>query len=107
MPYAVYLLTNPARTVLYVGMTNHLERRLSEHSAGLGDATRFTGHYQTSLLVYFELCPTATQAIAREKQLKGWNRAKKDLLINGFNPAWEAIDLETWQGGSGLGLLTK
>ncbi|UOR05125.1 GIY-YIG nuclease family protein [Hymenobacter aerilatus] len=94
----VYILTNPTQTVLYIGVTNDLTRRLYEHSSGRGDTGKFTGRYQTDLLVYFEICPNATQAIAREKQLKGWTRQKKDALIAAFNPTWQAIDLETWAG---------
>ena len=94
----VYILTNPTKTTLYVGVTSDLARRLYEHSSGRGDASKFTGRYQTDLLMYFEICPDATQAIAREKQLKGWTRRKKDALIDAFNPTWEAIDLETWAG---------
>ncbi|WP_151089160.1 GIY-YIG nuclease family protein [Hymenobacter baengnokdamensis] len=94
----VYILTNPTKTTLYVGVTSDLNRRLYEHSSGRGDASKFSGKYQTDLLMYFEICPDATQAIAREKQLKGWTRRKKDALINAFNPAWEAIDLENWAG---------
>ncbi|MCR5888297.1 GIY-YIG nuclease family protein [Hymenobacter sp. J193] len=67
----VYILTNPTQTVLYIGVTNGLKRRLYEHSQGRGDAGKFTGRYQSDLLVYYEQCPDATQAIAREKQLKG------------------------------------
>jgi len=93
----VYILTNPIRTVLYIGMTNDLQRRLQEHSAGLGDAGKFTGRYQADLLVYFELCPDATQAISREKQLKGWTRVKKEALINLFNSTWAAIDPMAWE----------
>ena len=73
----VYLLTNPNRTVLYIGVTNDLLRRLAEHSNNLGNHGKFTGRYQANLLVYFELLPDPTQAIAREKELKGWSRAKK------------------------------
>lgn len=94
----VYILTNPTQTVLYIGVTNDLTRRLYEHSSGRGDAGKFTGRYQADLLVYFEIAPDAPQAIAREKQLKGWTRRKKDALITGFNPTWQAIDLETWEG---------
>ncbi|WP_400192559.1 GIY-YIG nuclease family protein [Hymenobacter sp. B81] len=94
----VYILTNPTQTVLYIGVTNDLRRRLYEHSSGRGDAGKFTGRYQADLLVYFEICPDAVQAIAREKQLKGWTRRKKDALIAAFNPTWQAIDLETWAG---------
>ena len=63
----VYILTNTGRTVLYIGVTNDLPRRLYEHSSGRGDASKFTGRYQADLLIYFELLPDATQAIAREK----------------------------------------
>ena len=94
----VYILTNPTRTVLYIGVTNDLTRRLFEHSEGRGNVEKFTGKYQADLLIYFELCADAPQAIAREKQLKGWTRAKKEALINGFNPDWKEIDLETWEG---------
>ncbi|RAK70189.1 GIY-YIG nuclease family protein [Hymenobacter edaphi] len=94
----VYILTNPTQTVLYIGVTNDLKRRLYEHSSGRGDAGKFTGRYQADLLIYFEVCPDATQAIAREKQLKGWTRQKKVALIAAFNPTWQPIDLETWAG---------
>ena len=63
LTYYVYMLTNPARTVLYIGVTNNLSRRLHEHAAGLGTAGKFTGRYQANLLVYFELAPDAIQAI--------------------------------------------
>ena len=72
--------------------------RLYEHRSGNGDASKFTGRYQTDLLVYFELWYDAAQAIAREKQLKGWTRARKDALVNTLNPDWTDIDLATWQG---------
>ena len=94
----VYVLTNITRAVLYIGVTNDLPRRSAEHSAGLGQGNKFTGRYQTGLLIYFETCPDARQAIARKKQLKGWARARKEALITAFNPGWEAIDLETWRG---------
>ncbi|WP_210521477.1 GIY-YIG nuclease family protein [Hymenobacter terricola] len=94
----VYILTNTGRTVLYIGVTNDLPRRLYEHSTGRGDASKFTGRYQADLLVYFEISPDPTQAIAREKVLKGWSRAKNDALIQAFNPTWQPIDLETWEG---------
>jgi putative endonuclease len=94
----VYILTNPTKTVLYIGVTGDLTRRLYEHSNGRGDVNKFTGRYQTDLLIYFEIFPDATQAITREKQLKGWTRAKKEALINGFNSEWQEINLETWEG---------
>jgi len=65
----VYMLTNTARTVLYIFVTNDLVRRLQEHSDTLGQRGKFTGRYQANLLVSFELCANPIQAIAREKQL--------------------------------------
>ena len=94
----VYMLTNPNRTVLYIGVTNDLNRRLAEHGDTLGNRNKFTGRYQANLLIYFESCPDSTQAIAREKELKDWSRANKEKLIADFNPKWEAIDMETWTG---------
>lgn len=94
----IYLLTNPARSVLYTGVTNDLERRLYEHSHNLGHTGWFTGRYQCNLLVYFEICADARQAIAREKEIKGWSRAKKQALIASLNPTWAPIDLGTWAG---------
>ena len=98
MIFYVYILTNPARTVLYTGVTNNLERLLYEQGQGLGEWDKFTGRYQCNLLIYFEISPNAKQAIAWEKQIKNWARAKKEFLINTLNPNWEPIDLQTWSG---------
>ena len=98
----VYLPTNNIRTVLHTGVTNDLARRLAEHSDTLGQRNKLTGRYQANLLVYFELCAAPTQAIAREREIQGWSRTKKETLIAKFNPTWEAIDLETWTGASDL-----
>jgi putative endonuclease len=85
--YFVYVPTNADRhTVLYIGITNSLERRASEHSLGLGSA--FARQYNAHKLIYFEAYPDATSAIAREKQLKGWSRVKKEALIARTNPEW-------------------
>ncbi|WP_308428040.1 GIY-YIG nuclease family protein [Hymenobacter glacieicola] len=92
------ILTNSTKTVLYIGTTNEITRRLYEHSSGRGNASKFTSRYQADLLMYFGQCPDAIQAIAREKQLKGWTRQKKDALITAFNPKWQVIDLKTWTG---------
>ncbi|MCA8829253.1 GIY-YIG nuclease family protein [Hymenobacter pini] len=98
MSFYVYILTNPARTVLYTGVNNNLERCLHEHNEGLGEVGKSTGHYQCNLLVYFEDYPEAKQAVTREKQIKNWTRSKKEYLINLFNPNWSSIDLQTWNG---------
>ena len=98
MSFFVHSLTNQARTVLYIGVTNDLERRLYEHRQGVGDAGKFTGRYQGKLLVHCESSPAATQATAREKQLKKWSRAKKEALTATLNPDRMPIDLRTWEG---------
>ena len=88
--YFVYILTNGNRhTVLYSGITNSLERRTSEHSLGLGSA--FARQYNAHKLIYFEAYPDPTSAIAREKQLKGWSRAKKQALVARRNPQWRDL----------------
>ena len=71
---------------------------MHEHSQGLGVAGRFTGKYQCNLLVYFEVLPDARQAIAREKEIKGWSRRKKEDLVAILNPEWKPIDLACWDG---------
>ena len=88
--YFVYILTNAdCHTVLYVGMTNDLERRASDHSLGRGSA--FAKQYNANKLVYFEPFPDPQIAIGREKQLKNWSRAKKDALIAKGNREWRDL----------------
>jgi putative endonuclease len=88
--YFVYILTNADRhTVLYIGVTNDLERRCSEHSLGEGSA--FAKQYNAHKLVHFEAYPDPVSAIAREKQLKRWSRSKKELLIARSNPGWRDL----------------
>ena len=92
--YYVYMLTNKYNNVLYIGVTNNLERRLSEHKRKLIDG--FTKKYNINKLVYYEHTGDIKAAIAREKQLKGWTRKRKDELINKNNPDW--LDLsEKWE----------
>jgi putative endonuclease len=87
--YYVYILANQYHTVLYVGVTNNLERRVAEHKAGIHEG--FTKRYNVNKLVYFETSPSVTVAIEREKRLKGGSRAKKLALINEQNPAWQDL----------------
>lgn len=87
--YYVYVMSNTHRTVLYIGMTNDLGRRVAEHKSGQGSA--FASKYRTTDLVYYEEYGQVRDAIAREKQLKKWRREKKDCLIRQRNP--ELIDL--------------
>ncbi len=90
--YYVYILSNKVNTVLYVGITNSLQRRIYEHKHKLFDG--FTKKYNVNKLVYFEETADVLDAIAREKQLKHWARAKKDDLINKFNPTWQNLYTE-------------
>jgi putative endonuclease len=85
----VYILTNKLNSVLYIGMTNDLTRRVSEQQSG--EIPRFTADYRCHKLVYWEYYSDVGEAIAREKQLKNWSRKKKVALIEGMNPRW--VDL--------------
>src|SRR5712675_1957826 len=90
--YHVYILTNVKRNVMYVGVTNNLENRIAEHRDGRGGA--FTRKYQLNTLVYSEEYQYVDEAIAREKEIKGWRRSKKDALVEASNPTWADL-LET------------
>jgi len=89
--YHVYIPTNRYRTVFYVGMTNDLARRLREHRGGRGSG--FAARYRVTDRMDTEAYPTPRDAIRREKQLKGWRRAKTFDLIRAVNP-----DLATLTG---------
>jgi putative endonuclease len=84
--YFTYIVTNKHNNVLYIGVTGHLEGRIHEHRERLTEG--FTKQYQVSKLVFYEDYPDPRSAIAREKQLKGWRRAKKIALIERLNPRW-------------------
>lgn len=88
--YYVYIIASISK-VLYIGMTNNLKRRVYEHQNELIDG--FTKLYKCKRLVYFEYGNNINEIIAREKQLKKWNRAKKIKLIEMMNPLWQ--DLST------------
>ncbi|MBO3271158.1 GIY-YIG nuclease family protein [Hymenobacter defluvii] len=92
--YYVYLVTNPKRTTLYIGVTNDLVRRLDQHTSNEGQRHTFAGRYFCNLLVYWEQFGDINQAIAREKEIKGWRREKKDALIASFNPDWRDLTTE-------------
>ena len=87
--YYVYILTNANNTVIYVGVTNDLPRRLAEHKSGAFDS--FTKRYRVHKLVYFEEYHNPNDAISREKQLKGWRRSKKNALVETTNPSWSDL----------------
>lgn len=90
--YYVYLLTNWNNRVMYVGVTNHLERRIYEHKNKLIEG--FTKKYNVDKLVYFEITSDVLAAIEREKQIKKWRREKKDRLVIAANPEWRDLSLE-------------
>lgn len=85
----VYFMTNTSNKVLYVGVTDSLKRRVSEHAEGGGSV--FTSKYHCTKLVYFEVFSDIEQAIAREKQIKHYKREWKDELVNGVNPEWKDL----------------
>ncbi|MBI4730766.1 MAG: GIY-YIG nuclease family protein [Chloroflexi bacterium] len=85
-------MTNKSRT-LATGVTNNLERRVYEHKNKL--LPGFTSKYHITMLVYYESGDDISVAIAREKQIKGWLRAKKIALIESMNPNWEDLS-EDW-----------
>lgn len=81
----VYIVTNPSRTVLYTGITNNLERRLTEHYFNKGNSGSFAGTYFCYQLLFYEVFPTSYEAIQAEKYIKGKSRAKKEALIKEKN----------------------
>lgn len=92
--YYVYIVSNYTNTVLYIGVTNNLQRRLYEHQEKL--VPWFTEKYNCNKLVYYEECSDIEMAIAREKQLKKRSRKKKDILIDSTNK--ESIDIASeWE----------
>jgi putative endonuclease len=92
--YYVYIMANLART-LYTGVTNDLEWRVFEHREKR--IPGFTQWYNLTQLVYYEATSDVRTAIAREKQIKGWLRAKKVALIESMNPRWEDLAAD-WYG---------
>jgi putative endonuclease len=97
--YFIYIITNPEKEVLYIGITNNLKRRLFEHQENKGNGQTFAGKYYCYKLIYWERFSKAEDAIAREKQLKNWNRKKKEFLINTLNPKWNFLNSEVFTEG--------
>ncbi len=86
--YWVYIMASRSR-VLYIGVTNDVQRRVREHKEGL--IPGFTQKYRVRRLVYFEEFDYIHDAITREKQLKGWVRDRKLTLIESRNPTWQDL----------------
>ena len=84
-----YILTNKRHTVLYIGVTANLSRRMYDHK----NPTKlcFTSKYNVTKLVYYEIFSSIGCAIIREKQIKGITRAKKNALISKLNPEWNDL----------------
>jgi putative endonuclease len=89
--FCVYIMSNKSRT-LYTGVTNDLERRVYEHKKKL--VPGFTAKYKIDRLVYYEVTQDINAAISREKQIKGWLRAKKIALIESANPDWRDLSVD-------------
>jgi len=87
--YYVYIMTNWNNKVMYIGVTNDLERRVYEHKHRQKDS--FTKRYSINKLVYYEHISDVNAAIAREKQIKGWVRKRKDELVETTNPEWDEM----------------
>jgi putative endonuclease len=92
--YYVYIMASRSHR-LYAGVTNSLGRRVLEHKRGL--IPGFTSRYRLGRLVYYEIWNDIRAAIRREKQMKGWLRAKKIALIESANPLWSDLS-EGWYG---------
>jgi putative endonuclease len=90
--FFVYCLSSQRNGTLYIGVTNDLRRRLDEHVAGRG--SHFVAKYRVLTLVWFEIHARIDEAIAREKQLKGWNRKWKLKLIESGNPDWLDVSFQ-------------
>ncbi|SRR5260370_11468780 len=82
----VYMMTNQSDSVLYIGLTNDLSRRVTKHRSG--EVPGFTSDYRCHKLVYWEHYSDIEETIAREKQLKRWSRGKKITLVETKNPRW-------------------
>ena len=86
--YFVYIVTNPNKTTLYTGVTNNLPARIVEHWENRNKPESFAGRYFCYNLIYYETFQYIQKAIAREKEIKKWNRTKKEALIQTKNPDW-------------------
>lgn len=87
--YWVYIMTSSSLSTMYIGVTNDLGRRVLEHRLGKG--SEFVRKYRVTRLVYAEEYENPTEAIAREKQLKGWKRIRKNELVRAANPGWHDL----------------
>ena len=106
--FYVYIISNNFRNVLYIGVTRNIERRLYEHKNKLIDG--FSKKYNLNVLLFYETTEYALDAIAREKQLKKWNRDKKFALIKSVNPELRDLSEYWWflyESFTGLTIICK
>jgi putative endonuclease len=99
-------MTNPLKTVLYIGVTNNLLRRVLEHKKHFNEKS-FTSKYNVTKLIYFEMFETMYDAIVREKQLKRWHRKWKEGLIFKMNNMWRDLSLDWEEMKSGMDLIER
>ncbi len=94
---SIYFMTNKNKTTLYLGVTSNLIKRVSEHRTHFYKGS-FTDKYNLEFIVFYEFHSTIEEAISREKQVKKWNRTKKEELINKLNPTWIDLwdEIEKW-----------
>ncbi len=92
MNYYVYIITNINNTVLYIGVTNNIKRRMYEHKNKIIDG--FSKKYNLNKLVYYEVTTNINSAIEYEKKLKGYTRKRKEELINKNNSNWIDLSLD-------------
>jgi len=97
--YYVYILTNKPHGILYIGITNHIGRRVFQHKFGVENS--FTHKYKISRLVHLEQFTDISLAIKREKQLKSWHRSWKINLIQQDNPRWNDLSTKNVQMDTG------
>ena len=93
----IYIMTNKNKTTLYIGVTSDLPKRLYEHKNNTYPKS-FTARYNLTCCIYYETFYGIEEAIAREKEIKKWRRAKKDILINKINPRWDDLfeEIKEW-----------
>ncbi len=94
--YYVYISTNKAHKVLYTGVTNNILNRDDQHRKKINSQS-FSAKYNINKVVYYETFTNIYNAIAREKQIKGWTREKKLNLIRSINPGWKDLVDESWK----------
>ncbi len=91
--YYTYMLTNPSRTVLYTGVSNDILNRLQQHKDDAeGNRLSFAGKYNCTHVIYYEERQWINDAVAREKEIKGWTRSKKLELISSVNPEMKFLE---------------